>query len=118
LKLSRSNIPNPIPASAKSPLIATLTVTKRSLVSMSARATIGSTLTLAERRRIAAISAFGKVARHNSGFVVTGSSRMMGCSGLDKLPVRARGGSGIGGVGVGGGTTVSGSRKYMHLELL
>lgn len=107
LKLSKSNIPNPMPAPAKSFLIASLTAARRSLVRMSARAMMGSTFTLAERRRIAAISASGNAARLGSG-AATGSS-MMECS--ERLPALARGRAGV----VTGGMTWSGSKKYIQL---
>ena len=55
--VSRSNIPNPIPASAKSRLMAILMAESRSLVRVSALAMTGKTLTREERVRIMLISA-------------------------------------------------------------
>jgi hypothetical protein len=55
--VSRSNIPNPIPASAKSRLMAIFMAASRSLVKVSARAITGKTLTREERVRITLISA-------------------------------------------------------------
>lgn len=76
----------------------------------------GRTLTRADKRRIMLICAGRRVGRRKSGFVVTGGSRITGSgSGCEKLLVRARGTSGAGGAGTGGGTMSSGSKKYMHL---
>jgi hypothetical protein len=55
--VSRSNIPNPIPASARSRLTAIFMAAIRSLVRVSARAMTGKTLTREERVRIMLISA-------------------------------------------------------------
>lgn len=105
-------MPKPIPASARSRRIASLTAARRSLESVSARAMTGRTLTRPERRRIAAMSAGGSVGRASRGFVVTGGSRMTGSwSGCEKLFVRVRGMSGTCGPGTDGGTIWSGSRK-------
>jgi len=54
--VSRSNIPNPIPASAKSRLTAIFMADSRSLVRVSARAMTGKTFTRDERVRITLIS--------------------------------------------------------------
>lgn len=113
--LSVSNMPKPIPASARSRRTAIRMAARRSLVSVSARATTGSTLTRAERRRMIFVWVFGSVGgRHNRGFVVRGGSRMTGSgSGLEKLLARARGARGAD--GTDWGTMSSGSKKYMHL---
>lgn len=73
-------------------------------MSLSAHAITGSTLTRAESRLIAAMSAGGSVGRHRRGLVVTGGSSITGSgSGLDRLSVRARG-TGAGGAETEGGT--------------
>lgn len=109
---SVSKIPNPIPASARSLRMASLTAANRSFDKVSALAITGSTLTRPDRRRIAAMSAGGRVGRARRGFVVTGGSKMTGSwSGWEKLLVRVRGMSGAGGAGTDGGTIWSGSRK-------
>lgn len=109
---STSKIPKPMPASAKSLRIATLTAANRSFDKISALAITGRTLTRPESRRIAAMSAWGRVGLARRGFVVTGGSRITGSwSGCEKLLVRVREMSGAGGAGTEGGTIWSGSRK-------
>ena len=69
-------------------------------------------MTRPDRRRIAAMSAGGRVGRASRGLVVTGGSKITGSwSGWEKLFVRVRGMSGAGGAGTDGGTIWSGSRK-------
>lgn len=51
------------------------------------------------------------------GFVVTGGSRMTGSVSVwEKLLVRALETRGAGGPGTEGGTIMSGSKKYIHLD--
>lgn len=116
--VSISKIPNPIPAEAKSRLMATLMAARRSLESMSALAITGRTLTRADKRLMVVMSDGGSDGRHKSGMLVTGGSRMTGSTSdwWEKLFVRARGTSGAGGPGTDGGTMSSGSRKYIHLR--
>ena len=72
----------------------------------------GRTFTRVDKRRIVVISAAGKVARVNKGFVATGGSRMTGsCSGWEKLFARVLGTGGAGAPGIDGGTIWSGSKK-------
>lgn len=72
----------------------------------------GRTLTLADNRRMVAISAAGSAGRNIKGLVVTGGSKITGsCSGWEKLLVRVLGTGGAGGRETEGGTMVSGSRK-------
>jgi len=75
---SGSKIPNPIPASARSLRMASLTAANRSFDKVSALAITGSTLTRPDSRRIAAMSACGRVGLARRGLVVTGGSRITG----------------------------------------
>ena len=109
---SRSNIPNPIPASAKSRRMAIFMAASRSLVSVSAREMTGKTLTREDSLRITLISACGRTGRRRRGLVVTGGSRMTGsASGWDTLLVCVRGRRGTGGRMAEGGIILSGSKK-------
>ena len=62
------------------------------------------------------MSVRGRVGRPRWGLVLRGTSYMAdSCSVFDRLFVRARGTAGTGGAERDGGTTSSGSKKYIHL---